>query len=82
MIYEVEFQISPAMPEKTVMSALHDEPYNVFVYITSTGGYISVECGQLDEMRGKLQNLAAHIEDADASKQYVIDFEFKVEMTF
>ncbi|MEK7105777.1 MAG: hypothetical protein AAB895_00280 [Patescibacteria group bacterium] len=64
------------------MSALHDEPYNVYVCDYYTEGYISVECINLDEMREKLQNLAAHIDDADVSKAYVIDFVFKVEMTF
>ncbi len=82
MTYEVEFQITPAMSESKVMKALLDEPYNVNVGNRYTEGWIFVECERLDDMRAKLRNLADHIEQADTSKQYVIDFVFKVEMTF
>jgi hypothetical protein len=82
MIYEVEFQITPAMTEHTIMKALCDEPYNVDVLSKYSVGWINVECSKLDDMRDKLNNLANHIEQADTSKVYVIDFVFKVEMTF
>lgn len=84
MIYEVEFQITPAMAKGLVSKALLDEPYNLDYHynMAYTTGVIPVECDRLEEMRDKLRNLAEHIEQADTSKQYVIDFEFKVQMTF